>query len=61
MQKIEKRSERVSFNLFFFFFFFSETNALIENLTYLARQGGGFAARLTAGMKIQKIRLTAEK
>ena len=59
MQKIEKRSERVSFNPFFFFF--SETNALIENLTYLARQGGGFAARLTAGMKIQKIRLTAEK
>ena len=30
----------------------SGINAFTENLTYLARQGGGFVTRLTAGMKI---------
>ena len=56
MQKIEKKVGKAVFKPVL-----SDNNAFIENLMYLARQGGGFAARLTAGMKILKVRLTTEK
>ena len=55
MQKIEKKVWKAVYKSVL-----SEINAVTENLTYLARQGGWFPARLTAGMKI-KIQLTAEK
>ena len=47
MQKIQKNVWKAVFKSVL-----AGINAFIENLTYLARQGGGFATRLTAGMKI---------
>ena len=46
MQKIEKKVGKAVFKPVL-----SDNNAFIENLMYLARQGGGFAARLTAAWK----------
>ena len=47
MQKIKKKVWKAVYQSVL-----SEINAFTENLMYLARQGGWFAARLTAGMKI---------